>query len=34
MLDLIGCTDALVERGIDVTTMNYYDRSFNLFGWS
>ena len=29
-LDLIGCADALVERGIKVTTMNYYDRSFNL----
>lgn len=29
-LDLIGCADAMVERGIKVTTMNYYDRSFNL----
>jgi hypothetical protein len=29
-LDLIGCADALVEGGIKVTTMNYYDRSFNL----
>ena len=28
-LDLIGCGDALVERGIKVTTMNYYDRSFS-----
>ena len=28
-LDLIGCADALVERGIKVTTMNYYDRSFS-----
>ena len=27
-LDLIGCGDALVERGIKVTTMNYYDRAF------
>lgn len=27
-LDLIGCGDALVERGIKVTSMNYYDRSF------
>jgi 2-polyprenyl-6-methoxyphenol hydroxylase-like FAD-dependent oxidoreductase len=29
-LDLIGCADALVERGNKVTTMNYYDRSYNI----
>jgi 2-polyprenyl-6-methoxyphenol hydroxylase-like FAD-dependent oxidoreductase len=27
-LDLIGCADALVERGLKATTMSYYDRSF------
>ncbi|KAN0118896.1 hypothetical protein V8E52_004668 [Russula decolorans] len=29
-LDLVGCAGALVERGIKVTTMNYYDRSSNI----
>jgi 2-polyprenyl-6-methoxyphenol hydroxylase-like FAD-dependent oxidoreductase len=28
-LDLVGCGGALIERGIKITTMNYYDRSSN-----
>jgi 2-polyprenyl-6-methoxyphenol hydroxylase-like FAD-dependent oxidoreductase len=28
-LDLLGCADTLVERGIKLSTMNYYDRSDN-----
>ena len=28
-LDLLGCADTLVERGIKLSVMNYYDRSDN-----
>jgi 2-polyprenyl-6-methoxyphenol hydroxylase-like FAD-dependent oxidoreductase len=27
-LDLIGCGNAMVERGIKLTSMNYYNRNF------
>ena len=29
-LDLIGCADGMIERSIKVTSMNYYDRSYNI----
>ncbi|KAI0306374.1 FAD/NAD-P-binding domain-containing protein [Multifurca ochricompacta] len=29
-LDAVGCADAMVERGIKVSAMNYYDRSDTL----
>jgi 2-polyprenyl-6-methoxyphenol hydroxylase-like FAD-dependent oxidoreductase len=29
-LDLLGCASSLVERGIKLSTMNYYDRSDNF----
>jgi 2-polyprenyl-6-methoxyphenol hydroxylase-like FAD-dependent oxidoreductase len=29
-MDYVHCADALVERGIKVSEMNYYDRSDNL----
>jgi 2-polyprenyl-6-methoxyphenol hydroxylase-like FAD-dependent oxidoreductase len=28
-LDLLGCADTLIERGIKLSVMNYYDRSDN-----
>jgi 2-polyprenyl-6-methoxyphenol hydroxylase-like FAD-dependent oxidoreductase len=29
-LDLIGCADTMIERGVKFSAMNYYDRDFNL----